>query len=97
MSPRDKHIPDQATLTSIKLTEEEKTAIHLIKMARKRRGEDRDRMNDILVDGLWLLLKTAEKKTKEDVQAILPPLFPAQPLRGNVTEMPKKSKGKRIT
>ncbi|MGO9940565.1 MAG: hypothetical protein ACLPH3_23115, partial [Terracidiphilus sp.] len=73
MSPRDKHIPDEATLTSIKLTEEDKTAIHLIKMARKRRGEDRDRMNDILVDGLWLLLKTVERKTIEDVRGMLPP------------------------
>jgi hypothetical protein len=64
MSPKVRHIPEGATLTSIKLTDEDRTAIHWIKMARKGRGEDRSRLNDILVDGLWYLLEKVEGKTK---------------------------------
>jgi hypothetical protein len=88
MSPRDRHVPEDATLTSIKLTDEDRTAIHWIKMARKRRGEDRDRLNDILVDGLWYLLERVEGKTRQDIRAMIPPVPPIRAKK--VTEMPKK-------
>jgi hypothetical protein len=89
MSPRDRHVPEGATLTTIKLTDEDRTAIHWIKMARKGRGEDRDRLNDILVDGLWYLLETVEGKTRQDIRAMIPPVPPVQAKK--VTEMPKKA------
>ena len=91
MSPRAKHTSDDATLTSIKLTDEDRTAINWIKLARKRRGDDRDRINDILVDGLWYLLEKVEGKTRDDIQAMTPPALPVQKLP-KVTEMPKPKK-----
>jgi hypothetical protein len=89
MSPRDRHVPEGATLTSIKLTDEDRTAIHWIKMARKGRGEGRDRLNDILVDGLWYLLEKAEGKTRREIRTMMPLVPPAQAKK--VTEMPKKA------
>ncbi len=90
MSPRAKHTSPDATLTSIKLTDEDRTAINWIKMARKRRGDDRDRINDILVDGLWFLLERVERKTREDIQSMIPPPAPAKEASKKVTQMPKR-------
>jgi hypothetical protein len=90
MSPRAKHTSPDATLTSIKLTDEDRTAINWIKMARKRRGDDRDRINDILVDGLWFLLERVERKTREDIQAMIPPPPAAREASKKVTQMPKR-------
>jgi hypothetical protein len=89
MSPRIRHTPDDATLTSIKLADEDRAAINWIKLARKRRGEDRDRLNDILVDGLWYLLERMEGKTREEIRAMMPPPAPAQALKDKVRQMPR--------
>jgi hypothetical protein len=94
MSPRAKHTSPDATLTSIKLTDEDRTAINWIKLARKRRGDDRDRLNDILVDGLWYLVEKVERKTRADIQAMIPPLPPATEASKKVTEMPKPKKAR---
>jgi len=90
MSPRATHTSPDATLTSIKLTDEDRTAINWIKLARKRRGEDRDRINDILVDALWYLLERMERKTREDIQSMMPPPPPAKEASKKVTQMPKR-------
>jgi hypothetical protein len=89
MSPRHRHVPEDATLTSIKLTDEDRTAIHWIKMARRGRGEDRDRLNDILVDGLWHLLEKVEGKTRREIRAMIPSTPQVQAKK--VAVMPKKA------
>jgi len=94
MSPRAKHTSDDATLTSIKLTDEDRAAINWIKLARKRRGDDRDRINDILVDGLWYLLEKVEGKTKDDIQLMIPPAPQTNKILKKVTEMPKPKKSR---
>lgn len=94
MSPRAKHTSPDATLTSIKLTDEDRTAINWIKLARKRRGDDRDRINDILVDGLWYLLERVERKTRGDIQAMIPPPLPPREASKKVTEMPKPKRSR---
>jgi hypothetical protein len=94
MSPRVKHTSPDATLTSIKLTDEDRTAINWIKLARKRRWDDRDRLNDILVDGLWYLLQRVEQKTRDEIQAMMPSPPPATEASKKVTEMPKPKKAR---
>jgi hypothetical protein len=94
MSPRSRHIPDGASLTSIKLTAEDKTAIHWIKLARRARGDDRDRLNDILVDSLWYLLEKVEGKTREDIRAMIPVAQQPVPVPHKVTEMPKSGRNR---
>jgi hypothetical protein len=92
MSPRAKHTSEDSRTTTFKLNVEERAAIDWIRLARKTRGNARDRMNDILVDGLWDLL-AKEGGSKEQIRAILPKP-PAQPIQDKVTEMPKKPRGR---
>jgi hypothetical protein len=87
MSPRPLHIPKNARPTSLSLTGEERFALAWIKAVRENRGDDRKTLNDILVDGLWLLA-AKEGKTKQAILAMLPPP-PVQATQANVTEMPK--------
>jgi len=94
MSPRPQHIPKGARPTSLSLTVEERGAVNWVKLVRENRGDDRKTLNDILVDGLWLLVEK-EGKTREEIRATLPPPSPAQMIQDNVTEMPKKPSGKR--
>jgi hypothetical protein len=92
MCPKERHIPAHARPTTIALTGEDKLAIQLIGEARRRRGNDLSRMNDILRDALWEL---AEKEgvTKAQIAAVLPPFSENDRINHNVTEMPKpKSK-----
>jgi hypothetical protein len=88
MSPRPKHLPDGAKQTSIGLTDEDRTAIHWIKLAREARGEERKTLNDILVDALWMLIEK-EGKTREDIRAMIP-LRPPVQVNDKITQMPKK-------
>jgi hypothetical protein len=92
MCPKERHIPANARPTTIALTGEDKLAIQLIGVARRRRGSNRSTMNDVLVDALWEL---AEKEgvTKDRIAAILPVLSENDQISNKVTEMPKpKSK-----
>lgn len=91
MSPRPKHIPDDARPTSIRLTEEDLAAINWIQTARRQRRNDRKTLNDVIVDGIWLLLEKQEGKTREDIRKTYPtPPVSAAPT--NVTEMPKSKR-----
>jgi|GEM_PF-2379276 len=94
MSPRPKHTSTDATLTSIKLTDADRAAINWIKLARKGRGDNRGTINDILVDGLWYLLETAEGKTRKDIQATIPAPLRLHETLKKVTEMPKRKKSR---
>jgi hypothetical protein len=90
MSPRAKHIPDNAHQTTICLTDEEQAAINWIKAARRARGDDRRTLNDIVVDALWYLLERTEGKTKDEIRAMVPQFQPNKSSQDKVTEMPKQ-------
>jgi hypothetical protein len=89
MSPKEKHLADNAKRTSISLTPEDKAAIFLIAMARQSKGDKRNRINDILVDALWYFLEKTTGKTREQIRTVLPgvPIEKRQPAK--ITEMPK--------
>lgn len=76
------------------MTDEEKTAINWIKMARGKRGENRKTLNDILVDALWYFLEVTEGKGRDDIRAMIPsPQRVAEALpTSKVTEMRKLTK-----
>src|SRR5271165_6744361 len=88
MSPRQKHIPDNAQRTSVCLTAEERAAIRWINEVRRGKNDKRTTTNDILVDALWYFLEKTEGKTKEDIGAMVPPPHIGA-RQTNVTEMPK--------
>jgi hypothetical protein len=93
MSPREKHIPDDAQRTSICLTAEERAAIHWIDEVRRQKRNKRTTTNDILVDALWYFLEKTEGKTKEQIRAMVPPVSVHERPHDNVAVMPRpKSK-----
>jgi hypothetical protein len=71
------------------LTIEDRAALNWIKAARERRGDKRRDLNDIVVDGIWLLAEKEGKTMAEILATLPPPLVPSLPLQRNVTEMPK--------
>lgn len=89
MTPRAKHIPDHASKTTIRLTDDEMAAINWIRMARSQKGNDRKTLNDILVDGLWLLLDQEEGKTQDEIRATIPQRRTPTMAQDKVTRMPK--------
>ena len=89
MSPRAKHISDDAQRTSICLTAEENAAINWIREARRLRKEDRRTKNDILVDALWYFLEKTEGKSREQMGQMVPSKPVAEPKRIKIAEMPK--------
>jgi hypothetical protein len=89
MSPKAKHIPDDAQRTSICLTSEENAAIHWIAEVRRIRKDSRRTKNDILVDALWYFLEKTEGKTKDQMREMVPTRPTDEPLQSKVTEMPK--------
>ena len=92
MSPREKHIPDNAHRTSISLTPEESTAIHWIRQLRRARGDKRKTINDVLVDSLWYFLESVEGVTREQIRAMVPPPVVVERPLSKVTEMKPKIK-----
>ena len=94
MSPKEKHVPDDAQRTSVCLTAEERGAIHWISEARRNKKSNdnkRTTINDILVDALWYFLEKSEGRTREQIRASLPPK-PSNEIQNNVTQMPKPKK-----
>jgi len=91
MSPREKHIPDDAQRTSVCLTAEERGAIRWISEIRRAKKDKRTTTNDILVDALWYFLENTEGKTKDQIRATLPVTLHERP-QSKVTEMPKPKK-----
>ena len=92
MSPRAKHIPDDAYRTTIRLTDEELAAVNWIRTARRQRKNDRKTLNDVLVDGLWVLLGKEEGKTREEIRATIPQRPLPSMAQDNVTQMPKRKR-----
>jgi len=92
MSPREKHIPDDAKKTTVALTAAESGAIHWISQSRRLRKDKRTTTNDILVDALWLFLEKTEGKTREDILAMIPVSPPERLTQSKVTQMPTSKK-----
>jgi hypothetical protein len=88
MSPREKHVPDDAQRTSVCLTAEDRAAIRWISEVRRAKKDKRTTCNDILVDALWYFLERTENKTKDEIRATVPPAPVAERLPNKVTEMP---------
>jgi len=93
MSPRAKHIPDEAQPTTVCLTAEDRAAIRWICEVRKAVKNNRTTLNDVLVDALWYYLEKVEGKTREQIRAMLPPVPPQTPTQVNkIAQMPKPKK-----
>jgi hypothetical protein len=93
MSPREKHIPDDAQRTSVCLTAEDRAAIRWIGEVRRAKKDKRTTTNDILVDALWYFIEKSEGKTKDRIRAMLPAVPSDERSQNTVTEMPRpKSK-----
>ena len=92
MSPREKHIPDDAHRTSVCLTAEDRAAVRWISEVRRGKKDKRTTTNDILVDALWYFLEKVEGKTKDQIQAMIPAVLLNDSAENKVTEMPKLKK-----
>jgi hypothetical protein len=92
MSPREKHIPDDAKKTTVGLTPEDSGAIRWISDSRRLRKDKRTTTNDILVDALWYFLEKNEGKTRDQIQAMIPVVPVDEHPKSKVTEMKLKSK-----
>ena len=88
MSPRAKHIPDDAQRTSICLTMEDRAAIRWISDVRRLKKDNRITTNDILVDALWHFLEKTEGKTRNQIEAMVPDRLSGE-RTNKITEMPK--------
>jgi hypothetical protein len=94
MSPREKHIPDNAKRTSVCLTAEDSAAIRWISEVRRAKKDKRTTTNDVLVDALWFFLEKSEGKTKDQIRAMVPAAPVDERSQNKITEMPKpKRKG----
>lgn len=89
MSPREKHIPDDAQRTSVSLTAEDRAAVRWISEVRRAKKDKRTTTNDILVDALWYFLENTERKTKDQIRAMVPSVPPDERPQTKVAEMPK--------
>jgi hypothetical protein len=93
MSPREKHIPDDAQRTSVCLTAEDRAAVRWIGEVRRAKKDRRTTTNDILVDALWYFIEKTEAKTKDQIRSALPAVSADDRPQNKVTEMPRpKSK-----
>jgi hypothetical protein len=92
MSPREKHIPDDAHRTSVCLTAQDRAAIRWISEVRRAKKDKRTTNNDILVDALWYFLEKTEGKTQDQIRATVPAVLVEQRSENKVTEMPKPKK-----
>jgi hypothetical protein len=89
MSPKEKHIPDDAQRTSICLTAEDRAAIHWISEVRRVKKIKRVTINDVLVDALWYFLEKTENKTKDQIRAMVPNIPELERQQNKVATMPK--------
>ncbi len=90
MTPKEKHIPDDAQRTSICLTAEDREAIHWISQVRRVKRDKRTTINDILIDALWYFLDKTEGKTKEQIRAGMPTASLGETSQNKIAQMPKR-------
>jgi len=89
MSPREKHIPEDAHRTSVCLTAEDRAAIRWISEVRRAKKNNRTTSNDILVDALWHFLEKTEGKTKDQIRTTIPAIPTEVRPQNKITAMPK--------
>jgi hypothetical protein len=89
MSPREKHIPDDAQRTSVCLTAEDRAAIRWISEVRRAKKDKRTTTNDILIDALWYFLEKSESRTRDQIRASVPSFTVDERQQNKVTQMPK--------
>jgi hypothetical protein len=89
MSPREKHVPDDAHRTSVCLTAEDRAAIRWISEIRRAKKDKRTTSNDILVDALWYFLEKTGGMTKDQIRVMIPSVPVDERTQNKVTEMPK--------
>ena len=89
MSPREKHVPDDANRTSVCLTAEDRAAVRWISEVRRAKKNKRTTSNDILVDALWYFLEKTEAKTRDQIRAMVPVVPVDERAQNKVTQMPK--------
>jgi hypothetical protein len=89
MSPREKHIPDDAVRTTVSLTVEDRAAIRWISDVRRSLKNRRTTTNDILVDALWNFAEKIHGKSKQEIHAMVPIAPPEEHTKTKVTQMPK--------
>jgi hypothetical protein len=94
MSPREKHIPEDAQRTSVCLTAEDRAAIRWISEMRRVKKDRRTTTNDILVDALWYFLEESHGINKEQIRLMVPAIPPEVRPKSKIAQMPKP-KGKR--
>jgi subtilase family serine protease len=92
VSPREKHIPDDAKKTTVALTAEESAAINWISQSRRNRKDKRTTTNDILVDALWHFLEKTEGKTRDQIRSMVPAAPQDERRISKVTELKPKNK-----
>jgi hypothetical protein len=96
MSPREKHIPDDAVRTTVSLTAEDRAAIRWISEVRRAKKNKRTTTNDVLVDALWHFLEKTEGKTKDQIRAVLPAAPVDERAQNKITEMPKPKRRRQV-
>jgi len=86
---RPKRRSKGAKRTTIYLNPAEDLALSVIENSRRRREERNCQSGDIVADAIWLYLEKVEGKTREQIEALLPPsLEKTKPSR--VTEITRK-------
>ena len=96
--PKEPHVPKNAKGTTVRLAREEYEAWHQIAIAREASSDEgigtRVRLNDVLVDGLWELLRRQVKP--ESIRETLPESLRTQepiiPAPSKITQMAKKKR-----
>jgi len=78
-----------AKRTTIYLNPAEDLALSVIENSRRIREEKHYQPSEIVADALWLYLERVEGKTREQIEAMLPPA-PKKQQPNNVRLMPKK-------
>lgn len=71
MGGRKKRISDDAEGTTVYLTPDEQVVLRVILARRKKRGDQRSSINEIIVDGIWKVLVECEQVTREQIDALL--------------------------
>jgi len=92
VSPPEKHTSRDAKNTTVRLTREDREAIHEISKALEAEHNERTRQNDILIDALWHYLKFTTGKALADIQAMLPPKKVKPHEKPKVTEITSPGK-----
>jgi hypothetical protein len=87
MSPREKHVPNDAIRTSVSLTAADRAAIQWISLKRRNEDDNRTTINHVLVDAVWEYLKLQGGPSREALEATVP----KAPVKrvSKVTPMPK--------